>query len=113
MFSRNIGRTACFGTLLGAMLLVPPAAMAANVRGLVQGQSRYSPMPFPIRGARVDLMDARAQSVVATSYAGQDGLYYFSNIRPGNYVVRVNGKYFPITVGAAATQDIAPVRVAM
>jgi hypothetical protein len=89
------------------------AAAGADIRGRVEGQNRYSPNPFPIRGAKVELMDARGQRVVATSYAGQDGLYYFSNIQSGNYVVRVNGKYFPIVVRTAPKQDIAPVRVAL
>lgn len=116
MLSRNIGsligigRATCLAMLLAGL---PPAAVAADIRGLVQGQNRYAPTPFPIRGAKVELMDARGQSVVATSYAGQDGLYYFSNIRPGNYVVRVNGKYFPIVVRSTPKQDVAPARVAM
>ena len=108
-FGLGVVRTVCFTVLLMGL---PLSAMGADLRGRVEGQNRFSAVPFPIRGARVDLMDSRGRSVIATSYAGQDGLYYFPNVRSGNYIVRVNGKYFPIVVRATPKQDLAPVRVA-
>jgi hypothetical protein len=92
-------------------LAIPLAAAATDIRGRVEALNRYSPNPFPVRGARVELMDARGQRVVAASYAGQDGMFFFSNISPGNYAIRVNDKYFPVMVQAVPRQDIAPVRL--
>ena len=100
----------CSAMLLSAM---PLAAEATDLRGRVEGLNTYSPTPFPVRGAQVELIDARDQHVVAASTAGADGMYYFSNISPGNYLIRVNGRYFPLSVQATARQDVAPVRLGL
>ena len=93
-------------------LAVPLTAAATDLRGRVEGLNRFTQTPFPVRGAQVELVDGHGQRVVAASYAGADGMYYFSNISPGNYLLRVNGSYFPVTVQAAARQDVPPVRLA-
>jgi len=104
----KIGMTVGVAMLLSA---VPLAAEATDLRGRVEGLNTYSPTPFPVRAAQVELMDARDRRVVAASHAGPDGMYYFSSISPGDYLLRVNGRYFPVTVQAIAHQDIAPVRL--
>lgn len=62
---------------------------------------------------RVELY--KAEKRVGTTYTDSGGFYYFSNITPGKYTIRINQKRFKITVkpkvSARQFQDILPIRL--
>jgi hypothetical protein len=99
---------------LSAILLVMTLAIsqagAGDIRGGVYRQSRFSPQPVPFFGAKVELL-LPPQRAVVVSYTGPDGLYFMRNVQPGNYMLRVNGTTFPLTVLRGETQDVPPIRI--
>jgi hypothetical protein len=64
----------------------------------------------PFFGAQVELLSP-PQRVVVVSYTGPDGLYLMRNVQPGDYVLRVNGTTFPLTVLGLNLKDVAPIRI--
>lgn len=53
---------------------------------------------------------ARAPQRIHTYYTGSDGMHYMSNVRPGNYLLLVNGTLrFPLPVNNVPLQDIPPI----
>lgn len=96
--------------LLAAALAVSQAS-AADIRGGVYRQSRFSPQPIPFFGARVELL-LPSQQVASVSYVGPDGLYQMRNVRAGSYILRVNGTAtFPLQVHPIPFQDVPPIRL--
>jgi hypothetical protein len=94
------------------LLLLPVVADATNLRGRIDGMHAYSYAPFPLPNAQVQLVapTARGPQLIYTYYTGSDGMYYIPNIRPGNYVLVVNGALqFPLAVFNVPLQDIAPI----
>jgi hypothetical protein len=98
--------------LLALLILSVIPADATDLRGRVDGRNRYSPYPFPVNGARVELYvrtGGRWQPIYNT-FTGPDGMYYMRNIRPGNnYVLNVNGQNYPLSVFPSPYQDIPPI----
>lgn len=84
------------------------SAYAGDLRGRVDGRNPYYPHPFPISGVPVQLYEQRPQGwfIVASAYTGPDGMYYFRGIRPGQYVIQVQGMNFPLVVAFQPFQDI-------
>lgn len=99
--------------LLAILLLVLSlVANATNLRGRVDGMHTRSYAPFPLPRAQVQLFvpTARGPQLVYTYYTGSDGMYYMSNVRPGNYLLMVNGTLrFPLSVHNVPLQDIPPI----
>ena len=104
-------RTCLARIAVGAMLaLAALPAGATDLRGRVEGQNAYSASPFALNGARVELVDRNGRTV-GTYSTGPDGMYYFRNVAPGAYTLRVNKRSYPVTVEANVAQDIRPIRI--
>jgi hypothetical protein len=90
-------------------LMQAPAAFADNVRGqLLRGNN-------PVAGVAVNLVGPSGRS--ATVYSGRDGMYYFSNMPPGNYKLQIwdvpaaPALEFEITVYRQQWTDIRPIQL--
>lgn len=98
-----------------ALCLLTTVAGATNLRGRVEGKHAYAPAPFPASRITVELLvpDVGGQWQVAyRAVSGPDGMYYFAGVKPGKYILHVNGQLnFNLTVGPGPTQDVAPVVV--
>lgn len=83
---------------------------ATDLRGRVDGVSRYASAPFPLAKANVEIKrNDNPNSVVASCRTGRDGMYYFRNIQPGQYLLVVNGQLsVSIQVHSMPLQDIGP-----
>ncbi len=96
--------------ILLLLTLTASQAMAADIRGGVYRENRYSQQPVPYFGAQVELIQSRR--IIRTAHTGPDGLYYLRNISPGIYELRVNRTtIFPLTVYRNAAQDVPPIRL--
>ncbi|MBU1138221.1 MAG: hypothetical protein KKD01_00490 [Proteobacteria bacterium] len=86
------------------------AVNATDLRGRVDATGPYASAPFPLAKATVEIKrQDSGQSVVASYRTGRDGMYYFRNIQPGQYLLVVNNSLsVPIQVSAKALQDIGP-----
>lgn len=98
--------------LLTALLFALQAS-ATDVRGRIEGQSRYSHRPFPVKGVRVTLWASEGgrwtrRASAITSY---EGMYYFRGIRPGRYWIQVEGRNFSVQVRNVRLQDIRRILV--
>lgn len=98
------------GVLLAVSLVAGSAVEATELRGRVDSRNNSTGYFFPRRGAAVNVM-AQNGRLVGRAVTGGDGMYYLSQIPPGNYVLVVNGVRFPLSVGNTRSQDIAPVLV--
>ena len=98
-----------------AICLMAAAAGATNLRGRVDGRSVHSPYPFPAGRVSVALLvpdGAGHWRMAYSTMSGPDGMFYFVNIPPGNYVMQVAGRLnFNVSVGQMPQQDLAPVVV--
>jgi hypothetical protein len=90
-------------------------ATATDLRGRVDGIHGYSPAPFRMAGVQVTIFAqpnpymGTSYTPVATAVTGSDGMYYFRNIPPGNFVLQVGGVNYPLQVFPQAAQDIQAV----
>ena len=101
-------------TIFITLLLIPIHVGATDLRGRIDGQHTYSPYPFPVNGARVDLyIWDGSWKLVYTTFSGPDGMYYMQNIRPNNnYYLQVNRSLnYPLTVNNTPYQDIPPILI--
>jgi len=95
-----------------AAFIAAETATATDLRGRVDGIHGYAPNPFPLSGARVTLFlpnPAGGYTSIASAVSGADGMYYFKNIQPGNFVLQVNETNYPLTVRPVPSQEITPV----
>jgi hypothetical protein len=89
-------------------------AYAVDIRGRVDGRNAYTPRPYPIAGVPVTLFVHQQPTgwrVLANSYTGPDGIYYFRGVPPGSYVLQVQGRNFPVTLSQSPFQDIPPLLI--
>lgn len=103
-------KVSVFLILVCCFFLGPVTVDATDLRGRVDGMNRYASAPFPLAKANVQVKrrDSK-QSVVASYRTGRDGMYYFRNIKPGQYNLVVNGKLsVPISVRSTSLQDVGP-----
>lgn len=94
--------------VVGALLSA--SVSATDLRGRVESVNQYSSIATPVGGALIELLDASGAHVISRYSTGPDGLYYFRNVAPGNYRLRVAGRVYPVTVQRQPAQDIAPIR---
>jgi len=96
------------------LVAMPLASDAANLRGRLNGQNRYSAAPYPIAGAVVELF-VREQNKwrsLGRDLTGSDGMYFFTEVKPGIYVLQINGRQnYPIRVEARPYQDLPPILI--
>lgn len=83
---------------------------ATDLRGRVDAIGPYASAPFPLAKASVKITQQNnTQSVIALYRTGRDGMYYFRNIPPGQYLLVVNNSLtVPIQVKNTQLQDIGP-----
>lgn len=91
---------------------------ATDLRGRVDAIHGYSPAPFRIAGVQVTIFAQQPNpytgityTPIATTVTGSDGMYYFRNIPPGNFVLQIGGVNYPLQVFPQAAQDIQPALV--
>jgi hypothetical protein len=95
-----------------AVFFVAETVAATDLRGRVDGIHGYAPNPFPLSGARITLFlpnPAGGYASIASAVSGADGMYYFRNIQPGNFVLQVNETNYPLAVRPVPSQEITPV----
>lgn len=87
------------------------AVGATDLRGRVDGTGLYASAPFPLAKATVEIKrQDNTQSPIASYRTGRDGMYYFRNIQPGQYLLVINNSLsVPIQVKNTSLQDIGPV----
>lgn len=96
------------------VVAMPLVSDAANLRGRLNGQNRYSVAPYPIAGAVVELFvrDQNNWRSLGRDLTGSDGMYFFPEVKPGMYVLQINGRQnYPIRVGASPYQDLPPILI--
>ena len=100
--------------ILILVIYSPQEALATDIRGRIDGQHAYSPYPFPVSGARIDLLRWTGGNWVPlyTTFSGPDGMYYIRNIPPGAFYLQVNGmNHYSVTVFDMPLQDIPAILI--
>jgi hypothetical protein len=99
-----------FLVLLLEILLVSTASVpATDLRGGVVGFNLCGQKTGACPGVAVALFGTTSNGtfgIVRQTVTGLDGLYYFSGVYPGQYVLQVGGVNYPLAVGATQIQDI-------
>lgn len=100
--------------ILLAILLVSAATVrATDLRGRVDGLNPSTQTTGPLNGIGVALFASLPDGSFALVHkvvTNSDGLYYFTGVRPGRYVVQIAGVNYPLEVGPGPTQDIPIIR---
>jgi hypothetical protein len=99
--------------VLLTILIVSAATMrATDLRGRIDGLNPYTQTMGPLPGVRVALFVNQdgTFALVRQAVSGSDGIYYFTGVRPGQYVLQLAGVNYPLEVGALPTQDIPIIR---
>jgi hypothetical protein len=90
--------------VLSASLVVSvPILRATDLRGTVVG------LTGPLYGADVALFEVQSNMTlrrVRDAVTATDGKYYFNNVHPGQYVLRVRGINYTLEVRETQMQDI-------
>jgi hypothetical protein len=99
-----------FGLMLA---LLSTSIQATNLRGRIDSQNPFNGYQYPRQGAAVQLIVYNGAQYITLRqvFTGPDGMYYFPQIAPGNYVLWANGLTFPLTVFNVPNQDIPVVFV--
>lgn len=85
---------------------------ATDLRGRVDAIHAYSPSPFPMANVQVTIMAVQPTPMgvtyvpYLTTVTGIDGMYYFRNANPGNFVLHVAGTNYPLQILSQPAQDI-------
>ena len=78
-----------------------------NVFANIQGNA-LSPKNEAITNATVRLRDARAGQIVATAMTDQSGLFVFSTVEPGSYIVEIMGPDGSAVLAASQVLNVSP-----
>jgi hypothetical protein len=102
--------------MLFAFLIASASARATDLRGKVEAsaQAGTSPSPagpVPLAGIAVALFVLGENTPAHTTSTDATGLYYFTGIKAGAYVLQVHGANYPLTVQDTKQQDIAIITV--
>lgn len=100
----------CTGIVL---MINPKMAFATDIRGRVEALSSYSNNIQPLRGIKVEIVRCNLRCRVQDyTYTSSRGFYYFRNIRPGVYTIRINNDQDArIEIYDQRFQDIPPIRI--
>jgi hypothetical protein len=93
----------CLVVFLEMLVVSAPILRATDLRGGVVGRAG------PRAGVGVALLEAKPNKTlrrVRETVTAPDGKYYFNNVHPGQYVVRIDGIDYPLEVGETHMQDI-------
>ena len=114
--------------LLCTFLIASTTVRATDLRGKVEGPAAAASTPavastaaagatftppanVPLAGAAVALFVQGENTPAHTTSTDANGVYYFTGINPGSYVLQIHGVNYPLTVQAAGQQDIAIITV--
>lgn len=103
-----------FMIIIGILLIFnPKIAFATDIRGRIEGLSFYSKNIQPLRGVKVELLSCNLRCrVKGYTYTSSQGFYFFRNIRPGTYKIRINeDEKTRIEIFDQNFQDIPPIRI--
>lgn len=97
-------------------LMFTESGWGTDLRGRIEAKHRYAEKSFPVNNAMVVLKSAEdGARVVARTWTGQSGYYYFRGIDAGEYELQVM-KYkdkelarYRVTVGDMKRQTIQPI----
>ena len=91
----------CLVLLLEMLVVSAPILRATDLRGDVVG------LAGPLVGvALFEVKPNKKSSLVRQTVTAPDGKYYFNNVHPGQYVLRIAGIDYPLKVGETQMQDI-------
>jgi len=86
---------------------------AGNARSVRPDTACYRPergvvgLAGPLVGvALFEVKPNKTFSLVRRTVTAPDGKYYFNNVHPGQYVLRIGGINYPLEVGETRMQDI-------
>ena len=100
----------CLVLLLEMLVVSASILRATDLRGGVVG------VAGPLVGVGVALFEVKPNKtlrLVRQTVTGPDGKYHFTNVHPGQYVLRIGGINYPLEVRDTQMQDIpiiAPAR---
>ncbi|HEY1771074.1 MAG TPA: hypothetical protein VGG02_12550 [Chthoniobacterales bacterium] len=95
--------------ILASICLISVNVRATDLRGRVDGFNPFTHTSGPFPGIGVALFAVLPNgsfTIVRQAATGPDGMYYFTGVYPGQYVLQVGGVNYPLTVGAVPNQDI-------
>ena len=93
----------CLVLLLEMLVVSAPILRATDLRGGVVG------LAGPRVGVGVALFEVKPNkkfSLVRQTVTAPNGKYYFNNVHPGQYVLRIGGIDYPLEVREGQMQDI-------
>jgi hypothetical protein len=93
----------CLVLLVEMLVLSAPILGATDLRGGVVG------LAGPLVGVGVALLEVKANKtfrLVRQTVTAPDGKYHFTNVHPGQYILRIGGTNYPLEVRETQTQDI-------
>jgi hypothetical protein len=94
--------------LLATLATSAVTARATDVRGRVDGPNPNTQAMGPLAGVGVALFTESngTFTLVHQTVTGSDGMYYFTSISPGQYVLQVAGVNYQVAVASGQTQDV-------
>jgi hypothetical protein len=93
--------------ILFTILVVSAGTVGAtDLRGRVDGLSG----PLPLVDVALFAGQNGTFTLVHKTVTDRDGMYYFTGVRPGQYVLQLAGVNYPLDVGTGPTQDIPIIR---
>lgn len=110
--SRSTARRSFLAGVLAFISLgVAGVGQATELRGLIESRNPYNGIVYPRQGATVTLLAWNGLQWIPFRQVvtGPDGMYYFTQVGPGPYVLNVNGLGYNLQVMNLVYQDIPPV----
>ncbi len=99
--------------LLTILLMAAATVPAADLRGRIDGLNPYAQTIGPIPGVGIALFATLPNGsfeLVRKTVTDTNGMYYFTGVPPGNYIVQAAGRNYPLAVGKEPTKDIPIIR---
>ena len=93
----------CLVLLVKMLVVSAPILRATDLRGDIVG------LAGPRVGVGVALFEVKPNkkvSLIRQTVTAPNGKYYFNNVHPGQYVVRIGGIDYPLEVRETQMQDI-------
>ena len=98
-----IATLAILATLFASLVVSAPIIYATDLRGGVVGHAG------PLVGVGVALFEVKPNKtlrLVRQTVTAPDGKYHFTNVPPGQYVLRIGGTNYPLEVRDTQIQDV-------
>ena len=85
---------------------------ATDIKGRINGTNAISKAPYPLKGVSVELYIKSVGKWIKKNKftTNSDGMYYFKDLKSGQYTIQVNGKTnYPIDVLDIDSQELPPI----